>query len=84
MIIRDEIKGFTLFLERDGRLHHPEIISEVQRAAGLDAGQNTHKLKIAMNEEGRKAGNFTRSLWNQVLNRRLNFVEASRLYFPAM
>ena len=37
MVVRDEIKRLAFFLQRDGRLHHPEIISEVQRAAGLDA-----------------------------------------------
>jgi hypothetical protein len=43
-------------LEGDGGLHHPEIISEVQRAAGLDAGQNSHEDKLAANEENWKAG----------------------------
>jgi len=42
MIIRDKIKRLAFFLKGDGGLHHPEIISEVQRAAGLDAGQNSH------------------------------------------
>ena len=37
VIIRDEIKRLAFFLKLDGGPHHPEIISEVQRAAGLDA-----------------------------------------------
>jgi hypothetical protein len=37
MIIRDEIKRLALFLKFDGGFHHPEIISEMQGAAGLDA-----------------------------------------------
>ncbi len=37
MIIGDEIKRLAFFLKFDGRAHHPEIISEMQRAAGLDA-----------------------------------------------
>ena len=37
MIIRDEIERLALFLQLDGGPHHPEIISEMQRAAGLDA-----------------------------------------------
>jgi hypothetical protein len=37
MIIRDEIKRLAFLLKVKGRPHHPEIISEVQRAAGLDA-----------------------------------------------
>ena len=42
MVIGNKIKRFAFFLKGDGGLHHPEIISEVQRAAGLDAGQNAH------------------------------------------
>ena len=37
MIVRDEIKRLALILKRNGGLHHPKVISEVQRAAGLDA-----------------------------------------------
>src|SRR5258707_9386567 len=37
MIIRNEIKRLALFLKLDGGAHHPEVISEMQRAAGLDA-----------------------------------------------
>ena len=37
MIIRDEIKRVALFLKFDGGSHHPEIIPEMQHAAGLDA-----------------------------------------------
>jgi hypothetical protein len=29
-------------LQLDGRPHHPEIISEMQRAGRLDAGQDSH------------------------------------------
>ena len=38
MIIGDEIKRLALLLQLDGRPHHPEIISEMQRARRLDAG----------------------------------------------
>ena len=34
VIIGDEIKRLAFFLQLDGRSHHPEIISEMQRAAG--------------------------------------------------
>jgi hypothetical protein len=37
MVIRDEIKCLTFVLKLDGRAHHTEIISEMQRAAGLNA-----------------------------------------------
>jgi len=37
MVVRNEIERLTLFLELEGRAHHPEIIAEMQRAAGLDA-----------------------------------------------
>ena len=39
-------KGEAFFLKRDGGRHHPEIISEVERAAGLDAGQNSHEKSL--------------------------------------
>ena len=42
MIIRDEIERLAFFLQLDGGPHHAKIISEVQRAGGLDAGQNSH------------------------------------------
>jgi hypothetical protein len=42
MIIGDEIKRLAFVLQLDGRPHHPEIISEMQRAGGLDAGQDSH------------------------------------------
>jgi hypothetical protein len=42
MIVRDEIKCLALLLKFDGRAHHPEIISEVQRAGRLNARQNSH------------------------------------------
>ena len=37
MVVGDEIKRLAFFLQLDGGPHHPEIISEMQRAAGLDA-----------------------------------------------
>ena len=39
VIVRDEIKRLAFFLQFDGRLHHSEIISEMQRAGGLDTRQ---------------------------------------------
>jgi hypothetical protein len=38
MIIRYEIKRLAPFLELDRGPHHPEIISDVEDAAGLNAG----------------------------------------------
>ena len=40
MVIGDEIDGLALLLHLDGRLHRAEIIAEMQRAGGLDAGEN--------------------------------------------
>ena len=42
MIIGDEVKRLAFVLKRDRRAHHAEIISDVQGAAGLDAGKNAH------------------------------------------
>src|SRR5262249_5028400 len=54
MIISNEIKRLTLGLERDGRLHHPEVIADVQRAAGLDAGKNSHGFVVCHSEQSRR------------------------------
>ena len=43
-MIGDEIKCLALLLEFDRGPHHPEIISDVQHAAGLNAGKNAHEL----------------------------------------
>jgi hypothetical protein len=32
-------------LKRDSRLHHAEIIADVQNTAGLYSGQNSHELQ---------------------------------------
>src|ERR1043165_1487700 len=45
MVICDEIKPLALFLQFNGGPHHPEIISEVQRARRLYARQNSHCLQ---------------------------------------
>jgi hypothetical protein len=37
MVIGDEVKRLPLFLQLEGGFHHPEVIPEMQRAAGLDA-----------------------------------------------
>ena len=37
MVIGDEVQRLALVLQLNGRPHHPEIVSEVQGAAGLDA-----------------------------------------------
>jgi hypothetical protein len=38
VVFGNEIKGFALGLQRNRRPHHAEIIADVQRATGLDAG----------------------------------------------
>ena len=38
VIIGDEIKRFAFGLQRDRRLHHAEIIADVQNATRLNAG----------------------------------------------
>ena len=38
MVVGDEIKRFTLGLQRDGGLHHPKVIADVQSTAGLNPG----------------------------------------------
>src|SRR5207248_9451179 len=45
VIIGDEIKRLALCLERNCRPHHPEIISDVKNAGGLNAGKNAHGLE---------------------------------------
>ena len=42
MIIGDEIQRFTLGMQRNGWLHHAEIIADVQSTTRLNAGENTH------------------------------------------
>jgi hypothetical protein len=42
VVVGDEIKGLALLLQPDGRLHHAEVIANVETAAGLDAGENAH------------------------------------------
>jgi hypothetical protein len=42
MIIRDEIKCFAFLLKSQGGLDHAEIISDVQNAARLNAGDDAH------------------------------------------
>ena len=49
VIVGDEIKRLASFLKLDGRLHHPEIISQMQRAGGLDARQNSHEQRLVGN-----------------------------------
>src|SRR5205823_1400003 len=46
VVIGDEIERLSPVLELDGRLHHPEIISQVQRAGRLDARQNSHGQRV--------------------------------------
>src|SRR5437868_4396639 len=48
MIIGDEIKRLVLlgFLKGNGRPHHPEIISDVENAGGLNAGKNAHNGEL--------------------------------------
>jgi hypothetical protein len=38
VIIGDEKKRLTLGLQRDGGLHHPKVIANVQSTARLDTG----------------------------------------------
>src|SRR6266571_8221183 len=44
MIIGDEVKRFAFGLQRDGRPHHAEVVADVQNAAGLNTGQDSHVL----------------------------------------
>src|SRR5207253_11143543 len=43
VIIGDKIKGFAFGLESNRRPHHAEIIPDVENAAGLNAGKNSHE-----------------------------------------
>src|SRR5262249_6463722 len=47
VIIGNEIIRFAFGLESDGGPHHPEVITDVEDAAGLYARKNTHKMSIA-------------------------------------
>ncbi len=38
VVICDEVVGFAFVLQFHRRLHHAEIVADVQRAGGLDAG----------------------------------------------
>ena len=42
MIVRDEVKGLSLFLKLDRGLHHPKEVAEVKSSRRLNAGQNSH------------------------------------------
>ena len=42
VVVRDEIERLALLLELDGGQHRPEVVAQMQRARGLDAGQNSH------------------------------------------
>ncbi len=46
MIIGDKIKRVAFGLERDRRPHHAEIISDVENAAGLNAGKDAHWISL--------------------------------------
>jgi hypothetical protein len=54
MVICDEIKRFALYLKRNGRLHHAKIIADVQSTAGLNAGENAHRVSICHSEQNRR------------------------------
>src|SRR5205085_11096750 len=58
VIIGNEIKGLVCrrFLERDRRPHHPEIISDMKNAGGLDAGKNAHDFRISPRESSTAPG----------------------------
>ena len=42
MIVGDKVIGFALILEADSREHGSKVVAEMQRAAGLNAGENSH------------------------------------------
>src|SRR5437588_9912628 len=58
VIIGDEIKGLVCrrFLERDRRPHHPEIISDMKNAGGLNAGKNAHDFRISPRDSSTAPG----------------------------
>src|SRR5438034_11489968 len=59
VIVGDKIKRFSLGLQRNSRLHHAEIITDVQRAAGLDTRKDAHGL-ICHPERSRRISFCTR------------------------
>ena len=44
VIVGDKIKRFSLPLQRNSWPHHAEIITDVQRAAGLNTGKDAHAI----------------------------------------
>ena len=51
MKVSDEIIRLTLFLKLDRWLHHAEIVAQVRRAGGLDAGKNSHLREVTFSPE---------------------------------
>ena len=44
MQVGDEVEALVAGLQLDRRLHHPEVVADVQRAGRLNAGQNAFHL----------------------------------------
>src|SRR5205085_12222730 len=67
VVIGDEIKSLALLLELDRRPHHSEIISDVQHAAGLDAGKDSHAAQRSTFNAQRSTSKFKIALANLLL-----------------
>src|SRR5207302_5637859 len=49
VVVGDEIERLSFGLQRNGRLNHPEIVTNMESAAWLDPGKNAH---FSCNPEG--------------------------------
>ena len=43
MVISDEVERFALILQAYGRFHCAEIVSDMEFAAGLETGEDSHR-----------------------------------------
>src|SRR6476660_10330672 len=57
VVIGDEIKRFTLGLQRDLRPNHPKVMADVQSTAWLDTGKDSHAFFLCHVERSRDISN---------------------------
>ena len=43
VVIRDEVERLAFVLQAQGRLHHAEVIADVETARGLESREDAHR-----------------------------------------
>ena len=56
VIVGDEIERLALFLQPHRGLHRPEVVADVEFAARLETGQNSHGAEDAATARARSSG----------------------------